>query len=172
LGETDLADVFQEVFLAVSRKVGHFDRDEGRAKFRAWLKTITLSKVNDHFRRQAKQPELVGGTAIMKQLAQLHSSDHSSTSPSDGDPALFGSESLFIAQRTLQMIKEDFQKKTWRAFYRTAIDGQTSQAVAEELGMKADAVRRAKFRILKRLRKELDTDVDRDTSSTPDEYAP
>lgn len=169
LGETDMADVFQEVFLAVSRKVGHFDRDIGQAKFRAWLRTITQSKINDHFRRQAKQPELAGGTAMMKELAELHSDNHPSIPSSDDDPALAGSESLFIAQRTLQMIKEEFQEKTWRAFYRMVIDGQTSQAVAEELGMKADAVRRAKFRILKRLRKELGTDADSDASSTPDE---
>ena len=58
-------------------------------------------------------------------------------------------------KRTLAMVKGEFREKTWQAFYRTAVDGQTSQQVADELGMKAAAVRRAKSRVLTRLRDAL-----------------
>lgn len=162
LNKADLADVFQDVFLAVSKNVGRFDRQEGKAKFRAWLKTITLSKVNDHFRRLKRQQAGVGGTTMVKRLDQLHGGDAplatDSSSSDEEDSALAGSEDLFIAQRTLQMVKGEFREKTWHAFYRTAVDGQTSSAVADELGMQAAAVRRAKFRVLKRLREALGVD--------------
>ena len=69
----------------------------------------------------------------------------------------------------LEIVKADFREKTWQAFYRTAVDGQTSQAVAEELGMQAAAVRRAKFRVLKRLRDALD--VDGNSKGEPDSHA-
>jgi RNA polymerase sigma factor (sigma-70 family) len=50
----DLADVFQDAFLAVSRNIAGFERQEGHARLRAWLKRVTHSKVLDHFRRKAQ----------------------------------------------------------------------------------------------------------------------
>jgi RNA polymerase sigma-70 factor (ECF subfamily) len=154
LNHDDLADVFQEVFLAVSRNMAGFQREPGVAKFRAWLKTITLSKVHNHFRRQGKQPAAFGGSTALQQLHNVTAA----APPGAGDEhdeALAHSEDAFIAQRTLQIVKKEFTEQSWTAFYRTAIDGLTSQQVAAELGITPLAVRKAKSRVLQRLKQFL-----------------
>lgn len=55
----------------------------------------------------------------------------------------------------LDLIRPEFEDRTWQAFWRATVDGQESSAVAETLGMTAVAVRQAKSRILRRLREAL-----------------
>lgn len=155
LAGSDLADVFQEVFIAVSRNIANFEREDGKAKFRAWLKTVTMSRVNDHFRRQGKQPVAYGGSTAMMRLGEVEGDAGSADDEADGDAALEQSEDAFLAQRSLQMVKGEFRKRTWLCFYRTAVDGRTSQEVAEELGISALAVRKAKSRVMQRLKEAL-----------------
>ena len=58
-------------------------------------------------------------------------------------------------ERALRLIRNDFEERTWKAFWRSAIDEQSSSQVAEELGMTSVAVRKAKSRVLMRLRAEF-----------------
>ena len=150
----DLADVFQEVFLAVSRNMAGFERETGVAKFRAWLKTITLSKVQDHFRRQGKHPQASGGSTAQLRLGEIEAAQPLA-GDEDGDESLAHSEDAFLAQRTLQIVKKEFSEQSWKAFYLTAIDGLTSQEAAAELGITPFAVRKAKSRVLQRLKESL-----------------
>jgi RNA polymerase sigma factor (sigma-70 family) len=52
----DAADVVQDVFATLSRKISQFDYERPQASFRAWLSTITLTRLADYFRRAARQP--------------------------------------------------------------------------------------------------------------------
>ena len=47
----DAADVAQDVFATVARKLDSFRRDRPGDSFRGWLWTIARNKINDHFRR-------------------------------------------------------------------------------------------------------------------------
>jgi RNA polymerase sigma-70 factor (ECF subfamily) len=55
----------------------------------------------------------------------------------------------------LDIIRNDFEETTLKAFWGMAVDGRSSADVASDLGLSKEAVRRAKFRVLKRLREEL-----------------
>jgi RNA polymerase sigma-70 factor (ECF subfamily) len=148
----DLADVFQDVFLAVARNIAEFERHAGKAKFRAWLKTVTHSKVQDHFRRQQMQPQTFGGSTNQLRFGEVPA-DPDATALTDGDdPALAHPEDAFIAQRTLHMVKSEFRDGTWQALQLTAIEGLTSQEAAARLGLTPLAVRKAKSRVLQRLK--------------------
>ena len=57
--------------------------------------------------------------------------------------------------RALDLIKNEFEERTWRAFWLTAVGDRVPNEVALELGMSAGAVRVAKSRVLRRLREEL-----------------
>ncbi|MCA9072804.1 MAG: sigma-70 family RNA polymerase sigma factor, partial [Planctomycetaceae bacterium] len=159
----DLADVFQEVFLAIARNIASFQREEGQGKFRAWLKTITFSKIYDYHRRQSQEPHAAGGTTAMQKLDAIPATE---SAGSDGKSSpenvleLSKVETSFLTQEMLKVIRESFSEKTWQAFYRTAIDGQCSRDIAKELGMTAPGVRRAKFRVVRRLRALLDEEAD------------
>lgn len=134
-------------------------RQSGQAKFRAWLKAVATSKINDHFRRQGKQPVAFGGTTVMQRFDELPDDGEadcpSNNSAVESDQGLVGSEESFVTNRTLEMVKGEFRKNTWMAFYRCAVDGRTSQEVAAELGISAVAVRKAKSRVMARLREAL-----------------
>jgi RNA polymerase sigma-70 factor (ECF subfamily) len=56
----------------------------------------------------------------------------------------------------LELLRAEFESRTWEAFRRVAIEGQPSARVAIELGMSVEAVYQAKSRVLRRLRQEFD----------------
>ena len=53
------------------------------------------------------------------------------------------------------MIRNEFEDRTWQAFWRVTVECQPSDMVAESLEMTPAAVRQAKSRVLRRLREEL-----------------
>jgi RNA polymerase sigma-70 factor (ECF subfamily) len=59
-----------------------------------------------------------------------------------------------LYHRLLGLLKAGFEDRTWQAFWRVAVDGRPAADVADELGMSAVAVRKAKSRVLHRLREE------------------
>ncbi|MBN2577934.1 MAG: sigma-70 family RNA polymerase sigma factor, partial [Pirellulales bacterium] len=61
----------------------------------------------------------------------------------------------WLSRRVLESIRAEFEPRTWEAFWRTTIDGQSPAHVAEDLAMTVPAVYMAKSRILRRLRQAL-----------------
>jgi RNA polymerase sigma-70 factor (ECF subfamily) len=147
LQEDDLADVFQEVFKTVLLHIGEFRRDRKGDTFRGWLRTITRNKVLDHFRKH--QREVEGGSEANWRFAQLAAPEDPGADPEET------AEMHRLFHRGLELIRGDFEERTWTAFWRTAIDGRPPQEVAGELSMSPGAVRVAKSRVLQRLREEL-----------------
>lgn len=148
LQDQDAGDITQEVFQAVARSIHSFDPSKG-GRLRRWLWGITRNKLADHFRQKAGRALAAGGTDAHQALQNLP--DLPADAPSDGFDA---DASLF--HRAMELLKTDFQPATWQAFWRMAIDGQPAAEVAQELGMSKKAVRQAKYRVLQRLRDELD----------------
>ena len=64
------------------------------------------------------------------------------------------------------MIQQDFEERSWKAFWRVVIDGQKPKDVAQELHMSANAVYLAKGRVLARLRESLPAPSRNDTRPT------
>jgi RNA polymerase sigma-70 factor (ECF subfamily) len=56
--------------------------------------------------------------------------------------------------RLLEVVRPEFEPATWQAFRLLMLVGKPTAAVAEELGLSANAVRIAKSRVLRRLREE------------------
>jgi RNA polymerase sigma-70 factor (ECF subfamily) len=149
LGDDDSADVFQDVFRSVTEHLHEFRRDRPGDTFRGWLRIITRNKVLDHFRRQQRQPTAAGGSAMHLQLQEVPD-----PLPADDDP----SENALLTQqlrRALELIRPEVEERTWTAFWKVQIDGLEPSAVADELGMTPAAVRKARYRVLDRLRQEL-----------------
>jgi RNA polymerase sigma-70 factor (ECF subfamily) len=72
------------------------------------------------------------------------------------DSSVSGPDSLrSLVQRALDLIRGDFDEPTWQAFWATAVEEQNSTEVAARLGVSANAVRKSKARVLRRLRLEL-----------------
>jgi RNA polymerase sigma-70 factor (ECF subfamily) len=158
LQPNDAADVVQEVFVAVAGSVGTFRRERPGDTFHGWLWMITRNKVRDHFRRHQDEAVAKGGTDAQEQLLQVPHPQAGARQagarpePSSEDRADAGSQ---IAHAALELIRAEFEDRTWQAFWRTAVDGLKAAEVADELGMTLRAVYQAKYRVLRRIRQEL-----------------
>lgn len=147
----DASDVVQEVFSSVSHGICNFHRSQENQSFRNWLATITRNRVRDYWRRSAKQPGATGGTEALLGLKNV-------AEPSDAslDATISVADiEVEITRRAMDLVRIEFEEKSWLAFQRTAIDGKLAADVAVELGMSVAAVYKAKSRIFRRLRQQL-----------------
>jgi RNA polymerase sigma-70 factor, ECF subfamily len=151
LQASDAADVLQEVFQAVARNITAFRRDRADDTFRGWLWTIARNKLYDHFRRMKKTPGAIGGSDAQAQFAALPEA----TSDGSYDAELRADGRRLIFRRALDLVRAEFEDRTWMAFYRTTVDAASPADVASELGVSVNAVYKAKSRVLARLREEL-----------------
>jgi RNA polymerase sigma-70 factor (ECF subfamily) len=53
------------------------------------------------------------------------------------------------------MVRGEFEERTWEAFRRTVLDAQPTDETAAALGVTPAAVRKARSRVLRRLRERL-----------------
>jgi RNA polymerase sigma-70 factor (ECF subfamily) len=150
LQDQDVADVFQEVFQAVVSHVAGFRRDRPGDTFRGWLRRITQNKLRDHFRKRGGEAQGVGGSSARDRLAQLPGPE-----PAEDEPALDEAVERALFARALELIRAEFEERTWAAFWGTAVEGRAAKDVAADLAMTPGAVRVAKSRVLHRLRAEL-----------------
>lgn len=149
LQDQDLADVFQDVFQAVVAHVSRFRKERAEDTFRGWLRRITQNKLHDHYRRLNRDVQGVGGSSAHERLAQLPQPPAVDVQPTPEE----AERGLFA--RALNLIRAEFEERTWTAFWRTTVEGQAAKDVAADLSMTPGAVRVAKSRVLHRLREEL-----------------
>lgn len=153
LSPHDSADVTQEVFRRIYRTIPNFRRDEPGQGFRRWLRTIAANVIVDHFREQNRHPEAFGGTTIGEWLSELP--DPFSENPDDTSSGEYSSGTGPL-HRKLQAIRMDYESLTWQAFWLTTVEGRSPADVASDLQMTPGSVRQAKYKILRRLRTELE----------------
>ena len=148
LNPDDASDLAQDVFHTLWKRIDGYSS----GNFRGWLLIVTKNVFRDRWRKEAHLPEARGGSdaqLLFDQLpdplkdssSQLHQADES--------------EQLLV-HRALEMIRDDFQESTWSAFWRMAIENESAASIAVSLGITESSVRHAKFRVLKRLKEELE----------------
>jgi RNA polymerase sigma-70 factor (ECF subfamily) len=149
VGPDDIDDLVQEVMEVLVRELPRFEYDRQRGSFRGWLRTITVNRLRMFWRSRQARPGAPGGSDLVRKLDELED-PHSSLS------RLWDREhDRHVAHRLLESIEPEFEPLTWRAFRRLTLDGATPQAVAAELGMSLNAVYLSKYRVLQRLRQEM-----------------
>jgi RNA polymerase sigma-70 factor (ECF subfamily) len=142
LQEPDAADLVQEVFVVLVRRLPEFQYDR-EGSFRAWLRTVALNKWRDWRARRRPLPLDEGRDPPSRdgpeELEWFEEAEHRRR----------------LVSRALELLRPDFQPATWRAFWEHGVAGRPAAEVAAQLGVGVGAVYSAKFRVLDRLRKEL-----------------
>ncbi len=156
----DAADVSQEVFRAVFSGLQHFQSQRGQQGFRAWLRGITRHKLVDFWRARGAADIARGGSDALVQMA--HVAEFLSAGDSRASPA---DEEGLILRRALELMRGDFEPRTFEAFWRVTVDEVSPARVAGELGLSVNAVYLARCRVLRRLREELQGLCDGEASS-------
>lgn len=156
LQSSDAADAVQEVFRSVFQAIGSFrGASDGSnvGSFRRWLWIITLNQVRLNARRHAKMPQALGGSDAHLRMA-ASPDEETAVAFFEPEPDAEGTRTRLL-HRTLELVRSDFNESTWTAFSRVILQDHSIQDVAADLGLTENAVRQAKFRVLRRLREEL-----------------
>jgi RNA polymerase sigma factor (sigma-70 family) len=148
--QADAEDLVQEVMAVLVRELPTFHYDRQRGSFRGWLRTITVNRLRMFWRSRKTRPLATGDSDLARKVAELEDPHSALSRQWDRE------HDLHVAQRLLELIAPEFEAPTWRAFHRLAVDGAKPEAVAGELGISLNAVYLAKYRILRRLRQEID----------------
>ena len=147
LQAADVENVLQDVFLTVARHLPTFRGDRGSGRFRAWLSTITRTRLSDHHRRTEREPPAVGGDEGRRLEDVAAPGEDEQVDPVFRDLEL---------RRAIDRVRAEVAPPTWDAFWRTAVEGRSAEDAAGALGLSPGAVRLAKLRVLRRLRRLLE----------------
>ena len=148
LQSTDAADVTQDVFRAIARSIRRFEYDPSRGRFRAWLITVTRSKLRDFLARREGEAQGAGGTVAQDRLEAVASLD-------DEEAFVEGEYRRCLFDWAAKEIRGEFEETTWQAFWQTNVEGKPTQEVAASLGISAGAVYIARSRVLARLKQKI-----------------
>jgi RNA polymerase sigma-70 factor (ECF subfamily) len=140
LQDADAADLVQDVFVTLVKKLPEFQYD-GQRSFRNWLYTVLLNRWRDLCRR----PGLL--TAPEGALAEIPGPD--------AVPMEEAEYRQVLVAHALEIMKCEFSATTWKACWEHVVNGRPAAVVAAELGIGAGSVYVAKSRVLTRLRQEL-----------------
>jgi RNA polymerase sigma-70 factor (ECF subfamily) len=137
----DAADLVQDVFTVLVQELPRFTYQPPK-RFRGWLWTVLVNKWRERRRRRALP---LAGDGLLADLAVP-----------DGVEALCEAEyRQYVVHRVAELIAEEFQPTTWKAFWESVLGDRSAAEVARELGISENAVWIAKSRVLRRLRQEL-----------------
>jgi len=134
-----------QVMLSVANSIARWQQQEG-ARFRHWLRRVTKNAIINALTRQPPDAA-AGGTDVHETLAKQAA-----------NPA---AEQMFelefrreIYRRAAQIVRSDLKAETWEAFELTAIEGQTIEEVAHQMGKSVGCIYAARSRTMKRLQTE------------------
>lgn len=139
---SDRDDLVQEVFVVVLRRVAEFQHEHPGA-FRGWLRAILANHLKKYFRDLPSgrcEIDLDDLVAPKGSLSQLFDREHVDQ----------------MVRRVMGIVEKDFTSPTWSAFREQVLENRRPQEVADQLNLSLNAVVKAKCRVLKRLREELD----------------
>ncbi len=150
----DVDDVSQEVFLLASQALGGFRRERPGDTFRGWLRAITRNVLVTHRRRCGRQPLAAGGSAAKARLHEL--ADPQVELPEEDPPEQVSG----LYRRALGLVRGEFEERTWQMFWQSVVEDRDAASVAEQFGVSTAAVRKARSRVLRRLRQEVGEAID------------
>src|SRR6516162_9197970 len=150
----DLDDLSQDILLSVVKHLPTFQHSGRRGAFRSWLRTIVCSRTADYWRARGAGPQASGGSGAATALQMIE--DPGSDLNRQWDEQHDG----YVLDCLLDLVEEEFEPATLRAFRRLALDGASGTEVAAELGMSVAAVYGAKSRVLQRIRQDAEGLID------------
>jgi RNA polymerase sigma factor (sigma-70 family) len=150
----DLEDLSQDVLLSVVKHLPGFQHTGQRGAFRAWLRTIVCSRTADYWRALDARTLATGGSGAAAALQQITDPDSKLNRQWDEE------HDRYVLRRLLDLVEEEFEPLTLRAFRRVSLDGVSGAEAAQELGMSVAAVYMGKSRVLARIRQEAEGLID------------
>ena len=159
LQEADALDLVQEVMTRVARAIDQFDPDPERGSFRGWISRISRNLSVEFLRARSRQPLVSGDSSIEELINTVPSGEASEQYDREHEKQLF----LWAADK----IRDDFQPRTWQAFWRTAVEHRPVIEVAQQLDVTPGAVYIARSRVMARLKQKIQQQMDAESGWIP-----
>jgi RNA polymerase sigma-70 factor (ECF subfamily) len=150
LQHADAEDLSQQVFAAVGRAIRSFDPDPARGRFRSWLAKITQNAAINALTRRPPDTA-AGGTSVLELLDRQMGMGECPLEMID----LELRRSLF--RWAAERVRGEFREATWKAFWRTMVEGEQIPTAASALSMSIGSVYAARSRIVRRIKTEIET---------------
>jgi RNA polymerase sigma-70 factor (ECF subfamily) len=147
LQEADAQDVTQIVLLQLATKMRRFSYDPTRS-FRAWLKTLTQHAWSDFVADGQRAVAATGDGQTMEALGTLEARQ-------DLESCLEEAFDLELMELATLHVRQRVEPRTWEAFRLTALEGLSGAEAAAHLGMRVDAVFKAKSNVKKLLQEQI-----------------
>jgi RNA polymerase sigma-70 factor, ECF subfamily len=144
----EVEDAAQEIFAAAAANLDSFHHDQPGDTFRGWLRSIARNQVRLHYRRNQGRPRAEGGSDAWRNLQDV-------ADPLANVEAEEDVEMSHVYKRALDQVRCEFEEQTWQAFWLSAVEDRSPATLSEQLGMTPAAIRQAKSRVLRRLKKEM-----------------
>lgn len=126
VGESDVSDIAQEVFLVVHRRLDSFER---RGAVKTWLYGILRRVVSDYRRTQRRKPSMVG-------RAEAIEPDAWSSTGKTPDQNAEEREAMVLVQKLLDELDDDKRE----AFVLAELEQMTTAEIAEALDLNPNTV--------------------------------
>jgi RNA polymerase sigma-70 factor (ECF subfamily) len=146
LQQADAEDVTQNVLLRLADKMRTFEYDPARS-FRAWLKTVTRHAWSDYWSAR-KAVVAAGGSQALEAL-------HTVEAREDLVQRLGEEFDRELLEEAMARVRVRVAPRTWEAFDRTAMQGQSGAEAARALDMKVATVFVAKSKVQKMIQEEM-----------------
>jgi RNA polymerase sigma factor (sigma-70 family) len=147
LQHADAEDLAQQVLASVAKAIDRWEEDPTRARFRTWFHRVAQNAIINAITRAAPD-RATGDSRTLDHLRTQAASDH--------DSSLIRLElRREVFRWAANQIRHEFRPTTWDAFWLTAIDNRTVEAVAGELKISCGAIYAARSRIMRRLKEKV-----------------
>ena len=146
LQEADAEDVTQGVLLKLAEKMRAFEYDPSRS-FRAWLKTVTRHAWLDSGATR-KAAVAAGGSQALELLQAVEARE-------DLVERLGEEFDRELLDEAMARVRARVVPRTWEAFERTALKGESGAEAAQAVGMKVATVFVARSKVQKMIQEEL-----------------
>ncbi len=141
--EHHIADVTQQILIAIGRSVENWKPDDRPESFRRWLTTVSRHVVIKFMTRERRQAGGPGGTEWIQQLRELPSR------PAASEDARYQHELIIWAA---EQVRHEFMETSWSAFWATTIQERTVHEIAAELNVSPGSIYMSRSRIMARIR--------------------
>lgn len=139
-----VADVTQQLLIAIAKSVEGWKPDGKAASFRRWLGCVARNVVIKFMVREKKHVTGEGGSDFLKALTETIDPSIDAELQRQYEQELI----LWAAER----VRSEFRESSWRAFWETEIVGRSIADVSEDLGVSSGSVYMSRSRIFARIR--------------------
>ncbi len=150
--ERHVADVSQQLLIAIAKSVDGWQADGKDASFRRWLGCVARNVVIKFMTRERKQITGQGGSDFLTLLEDVTDASVDAEQIKQYEQELI----LWAAEQ----VRSEFRENSWHAFWETQVEGRSVADVAAELGVKTGAVYMSRSRVFARIRNRIEEVLD------------